>query len=149
MKVLKSIEDKEKRAAMAKNTTALVESKNRKGGGATKTISKKQKGGAVSKVDSISSAGEETGGSCANVVASPMEAVAKGTEVSAASGDVDLMACITAGFAGGTAPCAPNVEPLPSFFGPGSSLSSSDDQGAGADAMAMSDEDKASSRGQA
>jgi len=146
VKVLKSIEDKEKRAAMAKNTTALVESKKRKGGGATKTISKKQKGGAVSKVASISSAGEETGGSCANVVASPMEAVAKGTEVSAASGDVDLMACITAGFAGGA---ALNVESLPSIFGPGSSLSSSDDQGAGADAMAASDEDKASSRGQA
>lgn len=60
-KVQKFIEDKNRRDTMAKNMTALAESKKRKGGAATKTISKKQKGAAISNAASINSAGGGSG----------------------------------------------------------------------------------------
>jgi hypothetical protein len=58
-KVLKSLEDKEKKAAL-KNTTATAKAKKRKGIGRAKAISKKQKVGAASDAASAGSGEEMT-----------------------------------------------------------------------------------------
>jgi hypothetical protein len=58
-KVLKSLEDKEKKVAL-KNTTATAEAKKRKGIGRAKAISKKQKVGAASTAASVGSGEEMT-----------------------------------------------------------------------------------------
>lgn len=60
-KVLKSLEDKEKKAA-AKNTTAAAEAKKRKGSGHSKALSKKQKVGSGSGIASAGSS-EQVGDS--------------------------------------------------------------------------------------
>ena len=135
-KVLRSIEDKERKATTAKVTTAQAESKKRKAAGKSKTTTKRRKVVAAPKASSTDSDEEEAGVGAIEPTASD------------SGGGDELMSSVVQGLTGGAAIGAPDLDPLPSVFGASAGLSSSKDEDGDAGMMAESDDDEATSKGQ-
>lgn len=144
-KVLRSMVEKEKRAAL-KNATAAEESKKRKSAGRGKVISKRRRVATASTASSAGSDGDVEESKAE--AAPPMAENVGGTEASAFGRGADLMASVLPIPGGVPTPKAPEDEPMPSVFGHASYSSSSKDGGedVGDDAAA---DDEVTSKGRA
>jgi hypothetical protein len=129
-KVLKSIEDKARKAAVKNNTTAL-ESKKRRGSDVAKAVSKKRKIGATSVVASTRTREDAMksvhGGSTSTAVSMQGEHFAAFADL---KGD-DFVQTALAGMVGGATAEASIVAPIPGVLGDELSSSEGEDGGGG------------------
>jgi len=128
-KILKLVEEKASRAAVVTNMTARVESKKRKIAGMPKTLAKRRRAARVPKAASAGSGEAEAASAGADEDAHARADITQ-TETSTTGGDADLMASTLQGLGGDAALGAPDVEPMPSIFGPGADAASSKDEDA-------------------
>ena len=148
--VLTSIEDKAAKASksiMAPIATARAESKKRKAAGAPKAPTKRRRALKISKAASAGS--NERVAENTPVDAGDAQAEAKDahTETSGTGGGANFIASVLQAVSADDILGAPEVEPMPSMFGPGVDPSSSKDEEVAADDGITSSSSKSTSRG--